>query len=315
MSTLITDRSKSGVWATVGSLAFVWWNTSLSPPVTRKRSSKTDLDFVIAQVREIRHQTKFAVMGLGEVCTEDLAAIVAGLDDPHIGYHDATNHSGRLKFDTAVIYDRSKVALGQVSSAVDKYAGRSLKIGEVAEFISTLTEDAFKVVVSHWPSRLTLAEASPARFELGSGLRWLVDRMQGESRSFVVLMGDYNDDPFSPSLADHLIATRDRSLARKKGLLYNPFWKWIGESHHLQDEAEQLGICGTHFYPDGNVSRWFTYDQMIFSSEFLQDRSMVLDEASSGVLALADLRAKVLNRREIFDHLPVLGTVELRSKV
>lgn len=315
MSTLITDKSKGGAWAKVGSLVFVWWNTSLSPPVARKRSSEVDRDFVIAQVREIRRQTEFSVMGLGEVCSADLAAIVAGLDDPHIGCHDATDHSGRLKFDTAVIYDRRKVAWGQARSAVDKYAGRSLKIGEVVEFTSTLTEEAFTVVVSHWPSRLTLAETAPARCELGSGLRWLVERMHDSSQSFVVLMGDYNDDPFSPSLADHLIATRDRSLARKKGLLYNPFWKWIGESHHLPDEVETLGICGTHFYPDGNVTRWFTYDQMMFSSEFLRDRSMVLDEASSGVLAFAELRTKVLNRREIFDHLPVLGTVELRSRV
>lgn len=315
MSTLIIDRSKGRNWTNIGSLAFVWWNTSLSPPVKQRRSDKADLDFVVAQVREIRRQMGFSVLGLGEVCTEDLAAIVAGLDDPHIGYHDATDHSGRLKFDTAVIYDRSKVALEHTRSVVDRYAGRSLKIGEIAEFTSTQTETAFKVVVSHWPSRLSLAETAPARFELGSGLRWLVGRMQDESRSFVVLMGDYNDDPFSPALANHLLATRDRSLARKKGFLYNPFWKWIGESHHLPDEAERLGICGTHFYPDGNVTRWFTYDQMMFSSEFLQGQSMVLNEASSGVLAFSELRDKVLNRREIFDHFPVLGTVELRSMV
>ncbi|MCL4653008.1 endonuclease/exonuclease/phosphatase family protein [Burkholderia multivorans] len=255
------------------------------------------------------------MLGLGEVCTDDLDAIVRGLDDPQIAVHDATSRNGRLKFDTAVIYDRSKVALERHRSVVDSRGRQSLKTGEVAEFTATATGDTFHVVVSHWPSRLSVAQSAPERAELGIALRWTVENLRTDAHPYIVLMGDYNDDPFSASLSEHLLATRDRYLVRAhKDLLYNPFWKRLGESHNHSDDDPPDGVCGTYFYNKGRVSRWFTFDQMIFSSEFPQGKALVLDEANSGILVPLDLRAKLLNPKEIFDHLPVLGVVELRSR-
>lgn len=315
VSTLITDKSRSAAWQTIGTLAFVWWNTSLSPPVARRRAGRAELDFVVSQIRTIRHQTEFAVLGLGEVCTDDLNVIVQGLDDPRIAVHDATSRNGRLKFDTAVIYDRGKVALEGHRSVVDRRGRQSLKTGEVVEFTVTATGDTFHLVVSHWPSRLSVAQSAPERAELGIALRWAVENIRTDASPYIVLMGDYNDDPFSPSLSEHLLATRDRYLVRAHGdLLYNPFWKRLGESHDHSDDDPPDGVCGTYFYHKGRASRWFTFDQMIFSSEFLQRKALVLDETNSGILVPLDLRAKLLNPKEIFDHLPVLGVVELRSK-
>lgn len=314
VSTLITDKSKSAVWQAIGTLAFVWWNTSLSPPVARRKAGRAELDFVVSQIRAIRRQTDFAVMGLGEVCTDDLNAIVQGLDDPQIAIHDATSRNGRLKFDTAVIYDRGKVALEKHRSVVDRRGRQSLKTGEVVEFSAAATGDTFHLVVSHWPSRLSVAQSAPERAELGIALRWTVDNIRTDASPYVVLMGDYNDDPFSPSLSEHLLATRDRYLVRThRDLLYNPFWKRLGESHDHSDDDPPDGVCGTYFYHKGRVSRWFTFDQMIFSSGFLQGQALALDETNSGILVPLDLRAKLLNPKEIFDHLPVLGLVELRS--
>jgi len=304
-------------WSTVGPLVFVWWNTSLSPPIAKRKAQDVDLEFVVEQVRQMRQQTSFDVLALGEVCADDLAAIVAGLDEPQFGIHDATDRASKPMFDTAVIYDRSKLSFEQSRSIVDKFGRKTLKTGEVVNFQAMQTGDLIQVVVSHWPSRLTASESAPVRTELGTALRMSLASMREEDPApYVVLMGDYNDDPFSPSLANHLLATRDRALARRDNrFLYNPFWKWIGESHGSSPEANDVGVCGTHFYPGGDNTQWFTYDQMIFSSAFLQDGSMVLNEQQSGILVPPALRAKVLSRREIFDHLPVLGTVNLRSEI
>ncbi|MET1532724.1 endonuclease/exonuclease/phosphatase family protein, partial [Burkholderia sola] len=159
-------------------------------------------------------------------------------------------------------------------------------------------------------------DASSVRAELGTALRRFVERMHEEhAEPFIVLVGDYNDDPFSPSLANHLLATRDRSLARRDSrFLYNPFWRKIGQSHDSDFPNEAGGFCGTHFYAGGENSQWFTYDQIIFSAAFLQEKSLSLNENLCGIVAPASLRAKLVSRREIFDHLPVLGTVELRSE-
>ena len=69
---------------------------------------------------------------------------------------------------------------------------------------------------------------------------------------YIVLMGDYNDDPFSPSLSEHLHATRDRELAIQDGaFLYNPFWRRLGESRSFPTSGNEVSICGTHYYDGG----------------------------------------------------------------
>ncbi|MEX3934824.1 endonuclease/exonuclease/phosphatase family protein [Paraburkholderia phymatum] len=303
-------------WATVGPLVFVWWNTSLSPPVPRRKATEADLEFVVTQLRELREEVAFDVLALGEVCSADLDAIVEGLGDPNLSVHDATDRTNRLMFDTAVIYDHSKLTLESSLPLTDKFGRKTLKTGEALGFRLVETDDSFVLVASHWPSRLTAADASAVRAELGTALRRFVERMHAAyADPFVVLVGDYNDDPFSPSLANHLLATRDRALARRDSrFLYNPFWRKIGQSHDSDHADDARGFCGTHFYSGGENSQWFTYDQIMFSSAFLQDKSLSLRENLCGIVARPDLRARLLSRREIFDHLPVLGTVELRSE-
>ncbi|CAN7160427.1 hypothetical protein LJR022_000141 [Paraburkholderia hospita] len=303
-------------WITVAPLVLVWWNTSLSPPIAKRRATDADLKFVVEQIRLIRQETAFDILALGEVSSTDLKAIIAGAGEPPLALYDATDRSSKPMFDTAVIYDPARVSFERNQSIIDSYARTTLKTGEVAIFRTLQTGELFQLVVSHWPSRLTAAEHDPRRAELATGLRRSLASIQEELPTpYTILMGDYNDDPFSPSLANHLLATRDRSLARRDSrYFYNPFWKWIGESHHDVPDAENSGICGTHFYPGGESSRWFTYDQIIFSSAFLADNTMVLREQQTGILVPPELRARLLARREIFDHLPVLGTVDLRSK-
>ncbi|MCT7313279.1 endonuclease/exonuclease/phosphatase family protein [Ralstonia sp. CHL-2022] len=268
---------------------------------------------MVKLVRELYEQTEFDVLALGEVCTADLSAIVAGMGAPHLSVHDATDRESKPMFDTAVIYDERRLCFEGNRSIQDRFARQTLKTGEVVALRSTLTNQPFQLVVSHWPSRITAQELDSVRMELGTSLRRSLQGMSEDGASpYTILMGDYNDDPFSRSLAHHLLATRDRGLARRRGeYFYNPFWKQIGESHDDLHEDDN-GICGTHFYSRGRDSRWFTYDQMMFSSAFLSNQGMVLRERETGILAPPELRSKLLATREIFDHLPVLGTVELR---
>ncbi|WP_250509148.1 hypothetical protein [Caballeronia sp. GACF4] len=303
-------------WSTVGSLVFVWWNTSLSPPIAKPPASKQNVGFVVEQLRDIRQEIGFDILALGEVRSSDLRAIIDGLGDLNLRVHDATDRSGRLIYDTAVIYDSSKLSVESTHSLTDRFGNKALKTGEVVELRVTKTGDQIVVVVSHWPGRRNVWDCAPARPELGSSLRRFVERIHEEApHAYIILAGDYNDDLFSPSLANHMLATRDRSLVRRNSrFLYNPFWRKLGESHDHDRSNGVEGICGTHFYYGGDHSQWFTFDQNIFSSAFLQDSSLRLNEELCGIVAPSELRTKVMTRREIFDHFPVLGTIELRSE-
>jgi len=304
-------------WSPLGPLVFAWWNTSLSPPVAKRKATEQDLAFAVDQIRQMREETAFDVLGLAEVCSSDLSAIVSALGETQFGLLDASSRDTRPMFDTAIIYDKTRLEIVDQQSIVDGYGRQKLKTGEVVRFRLVETGDHFTLAFSHWPSRRTASEMEPVRAQLGMALRSSLVRLhEGEPDSFMILMGDYNDDPFSPSLADHLLATRDRALAtRDTRFLYNPFWKWIGESHHGAEDSASGGFCGTHFYPNGGTSRWFTYDQIIFSSSFLRDGTMVLNEKGCCILAPPLLRTKVMTRTEIFDHLPVLATVDIRSEI
>lgn len=110
------------------------------------------------------------------------------------------------------------------------------------------------VFVNHWPSRRGGEEASaPARASAASVSKRVIDSlMQIDPNTKVILMGDLNDDPTSPSVAKVLGAkTNIKDVA--KGGLYNPWNNFL-----------KKGI-GTLAYNDS----WNLFDQIMFSSGWL----------------------------------------------
>lgn len=305
-------------WTPVASLRLLWWNTSLSPPIASKKSTKEDLDFVVSQIKEIRANAQIDVLGLGEVCSEDIEAILDGVADPTLKASDTTSHSGSLKFDTAVIYDHTKLAHIDSQHCVEVFGKNSLKLALIVRFQSLDTADIIDIAVSHWPSRLTSGEMEAKRAELGMLLRCSLKKIYsgGSEDPYTILMGDYNDEPCSPSIEKHLLATRDRALAkRNNGFFYNPFWRCLGESLPNSTLNGNDSICGTHYYRSGTHSEWFTYDQIIFSSAFLGNGSVVLNEELCCILSNSELKKRLLDRNKTSDHYPVLSAITLRSKM
>ena len=114
-------------------------------------------------------------------------------------------------------------------------------------------EDMF-VFVNHWPSRRGGEEASaPGRAKAAKVCKEKIDSITSKNpNAKIVLMGDLNDDPVSPSVAVVLNAKGDKSQVMPGGL-YNP---WV--------ESYKNGI-GTLAYGDS----WNLFDQIMVSSAFL----------------------------------------------
>jgi len=298
-------------------LVMLWWNTSLSP-LGESRATPADKAYVANYLAELRRSFNVDILALGEVCTEDIGDIVTAIGDPHLSFHDATHMVSRCKFDIAVLYDHRRLLLTDTGAILDSYGKATLKVGERLQFYSHDTGETLHMFVSHWPSRLHCHETDSKRTEIGTSLRKTLDdiRTATDSQEYIVLMGDYNDDPYSPSLANHLLATRDRELAQNNdAYLYNPFWSWIGETTPFVRDQKIKSICGTHYYAGGNHSRWFTFDQIMFSSAFLQDGSLLLNEEQCMIVLNEDLESRLRNSKEIFDHLPVLGVIDIKEAV
>lgn len=116
-----------------------------------------------------------------------------------------------------------------------------------------LGEEIF-LFVNHWPSRRGGEEASaPGRVAAAKVCKIKIDSIVGVNPGAkIILMGDLNDDPVSPSVAIILGSKGEKSKIDEGGL-YNP---WVG--------MYKQGI-GTLAYNDS----WNLFDQIIISKALL----------------------------------------------
>jgi predicted extracellular nuclease len=118
-----------------------------------------------------------------------------------------------------------------------------------------LQGESFHIFVNHWPSRRGGEQASaPGRALAASVARAHIDSIfKTEPDAKIILMGDLNDDPVSPSVTKVLGAKTDQSKVRRSEL-FNPW------NAYYKD-----GI-GTLAYNDA----WNLFDQIIVSQSFLE---------------------------------------------
>jgi endonuclease/exonuclease/phosphatase family metal-dependent hydrolase len=118
-----------------------------------------------------------------------------------------------------------------------------------------LGSDTLHLFVNHWPSRRGGEQASAPGRALAAGIaRARIDsifRIHQDAK--IILMGDLNDDPVSPSVTKVLGAKGDKAKV-KVTELYNPWVDYYRE-----------GI-GTLAYNDA----WNLFDQIIVSEPFLR---------------------------------------------
>jgi hypothetical protein len=295
-------------------LTFVWWNTSLSHPGV-PHNSPEDRAFIVNYICELFNNCSIDFLALGEISSQDLDDIINEMGNPYISTHDATHLDGKPHFDIGVLYDRRTLQFDSSRQLLESYGRTTLKIGEQIDMIVNETGDLLHFIISHWSSRMFDHESDPKRTELGSTLRRTVDALRNLNRNYplIILMGDYNDDPCSQSLAYHLLATRDRDLAQKyPQYLYNPFWRCLGETEHYEFGKRNAGICGTYYYQSGQFTRWFTFDQFMFSSAFLGDTRLVLNEENTRIIRHPELEQRLYSSTSEIDHLPVSTVIEIR---
>ena len=117
-----------------------------------------------------------------------------------------------------------------------------------------LDGDTINVFVNHWPSRSGGEERSaPGRAAAAGVVKQSVDSLMAiNQNSKILIMGDLNDDPISPSITKVLKA-KGKTNEVEVGGLYNP---WV--------DFYKKGI-GTSPYQDA----WGLFDQIMMSQAFL----------------------------------------------
>ncbi|MBS1630743.1 MAG: endonuclease/exonuclease/phosphatase family protein [Bacteroidetes bacterium] len=163
--------------------------------------------------------------------------------------------------DVALLYNPKYFLVLQAEALYTDISGFGQKGGktrDVLHVIGVLAGDTTHVFVNHWPSRRGGEAASaPLRAIAARVSKRVIDSLMAiNPETRVLLMGDLNDDPNSPSVARVLGAKGNRKKV-KPGELFNPW-----------DAFLDKGI-GTLAYRDS----WNLFDQIMLSSGWLQPKA------------------------------------------
>ncbi len=119
-----------------------------------------------------------------------------------------------------------------------------------------LQDEDLHIFINHWPSRSGgQAASAPKRNKAAKVCRAKVDSIKAsDPNAKIIIMGDLNDDPVSPSVTDYLKVAGEKADCEKGGL-YNTMMDYY-----------KNGI-GTLAYHDA----WNLFDQIIISCPLLDD--------------------------------------------
>lgn len=243
----------------------VFWNCGLAP--TKKNMLVADAASCDAAAEMIRGLVQGGASMLG-LCEVDEASISLLRRHFPVSFEvrPYVHALERSRWDLALAYDKEVWGLrGRTIPITVGYQRHTYRAGCCTKFLHISTGTNVAVYLAHWRSRLH--DGGLARERCGEQLRQRI----GREKSHVLVMGDFNDEPFDKAL-ENLNATRDMHLARERpGMLFNPFWR------HLGHEDRHDPACGTYYHRNGDTTRWRTFDQILVSPEFLGEYGLLYD--------------------------------------
>lgn len=116
------------------------------------------------------------------------------------------------------------------------------------------------ILGNHWPARMGgQYESEPYRIMVGETVSYWIERIQekkGEEHP-IVLMGDFNDEPFNRALTDYLLSSNNKQkvLSAKNPYLFNLMYEFLSRN------------IGTHVYgSEINILDQFMVSKSIVSA-------------------------------------------------
>jgi exonuclease III len=288
-----------------------WWNTSLRDSEVKAEH----FEAACGVLTNLRRLELVDVFLLGETAQAHLGGLKRHLQNLRPGVQWRQKISPRHnEVKISVLYDASKVDVGALRLDAPIVEG-SVLARQTSTRLRVEGMPEIHLVIAHWPSRLHDAQQNVKRNRLGEAVRGMFRSLVARSSPeapYLVIMGDFNDEPFDRSIAEQINSTRDRELARRKPreFLYNASWRHLGEATpHPGDPSSPSG-AGTYFYRRGGpFTRWYTFDQVLVSASFLTAPGWQLDESLTGPFRLPQLVSSIMNPSVPSDHLPVVATL------
>ncbi|MBB1245965.1 endonuclease/exonuclease/phosphatase [Streptomyces durbertensis] len=195
----------------------------------------------------------------------------------------------------------------------------------------TVSGHTWAVFGNHWPSRRGGQQESAAyRATAGETLAYFHERtleVHG-AHTPVLVMGDFNDEPFNVSLSQHALSTRQRTKvlnATTAPRLWNLMWPIVGGDDRIESAGNEHAVRpGGTFYFQNTAN---VLDQFLVNKNMLTPRAHLRAEPGSvhivthpqGMVGTGRYPAPVLfggmgkdvNQNGYSDHYPIAMHVEV----
>ena len=291
-----------------------WWNTALSPMGRARKYTEQEINtnremvsfYLDYYIRELN--TSF--LALGEVSENDVRFLSDRFDKTPFEVVNGVAQAGkRAKFSNCFVYNSNKLQLIDYKEITTSLGdSNTLKVAQKLMFCSKENEpELFNIFISHWPSLLNVEKNASERHLLSMRLRDKVDEVLTEYdvASHIILMGDYNEEPYSQAIHEQLRASRDILIVKaNEKTLYNPMWKQM--SNMSWDEE----CAGSYYYKSGKLTKWTSIDQVIISKSLCESDSWAYNHGKECIINVPGLVELIKSRKTDFDHLPVFCFLE-----
>jgi exonuclease III len=293
-------------------LSIVWWNTSLSPPISSKRgiSTNSKKESIALVIKEFMN-SNYEFICLGEVSSDDLDFFDNFIQPQALGYSCAkgVTKESRLYFDTCIYFKKHNHLIRQNNEDVKKFimnsSNSNYKVGQKYKFKLSIDEH-ITIYTSHWPSQLRNADLQLS--SIAERLRCDIET-ESESVDNILLVGDYNVEPYDKRIVHHLQSSREKELVLKRNnIFYNPCWKFLSSNTYLDSKHK----IGTYHYPNAQFNSWQVIDQIMFSKSFLLD-TWTLNDDDIRIINPILLSSPNVSQSDMSDHFPLVAKISKAS--
>jgi len=281
-------------------LNICWWNTKLTPPVGSKINSSVNKK-LNSRVEEIIaylcNERPLHLIILCEVYKKDEPLIKKISAENELDYIIIAEYVNGVYYDFAILYEGTRVKINKIDHIDEKNSfEQQLRIGVTVE--AEFDGEHVILFLSHWNSDMFNSELKKSH--CAGRLRDKIDAKFRNNHEHIILIGDYNCQPFADEIVTDLQTSKDLDVVTNRPrVLYNPFWR------NLDSRTEKHSYSGSYILKSDAYDKWKTFDQMMFSSKFINGKSWRLDVYSPEIHS--EFKNISFNFIDEFDHIPIHG--------
>lgn len=283
-------------------LNICWWNTKLTPPVRNKINAVLN-EKLNGRVEEVIsylcNERPLHLLVLCEVYKKDEPLIKKIAAKNELDYIMIAEYVKGVYYDFAILYETNRVKINKIDH-IDEQNNfeQQLRIGVTVD--ATFDNEHVILFLSHWNSDMFNSQLKKSH--CAGMLRDKVDAKFRNKQEHIILIGDYNSQPFDSEIVTDLETSKDLDIVKNRPrVLYNPFWR------NLDSRSTSHSYSGSYILKSDAYDKWKTFDQMMFSSKFINGKTWLLDVYSPEIHN--EFKEISFNFIDVFDHVPIHGRI------